>query len=72
MAFLTNQIRDNAVMQLKGCGFGAIKQYISTISFDSEVYEKWIEGSFTKVSFILKKFFESLLAFIGITITIFV
>lgn len=49
MAFLTNPIRQNAVTQLNGCGFGANKCYTATLYFNPDMYEQWIEGSFTKI-----------------------
>ena len=48
MAFLTNPIKKNAEI-VKSSEDGSGYQYKSTLSFDSELFEEWILGAFTKV-----------------------
>lgn len=49
MAFLTNQIKRSATYKINHCGFGSGGRYDVTLSFEGDLYEQWIQGSFTKV-----------------------
>lgn len=42
MAFLTHMIRENALVTTPK------KDYLSLLKFDKNIYEQWIDGSFTK------------------------
>ena len=48
MAFLTNPIKKNAEI-VNSSEDESGYQYKSTLSFDSELFEEWILGAFTKV-----------------------
>lgn len=48
MAFLTNLIKKNAEI-VNSSEDGSGYQYKSTLSFDSELFEEWILGAFTKI-----------------------
>lgn len=54
MAFLTTAIRENVFLTrngiLYGCGENIVRGdwYTSTLHFDTDIYDQWINGSFTK------------------------
>lgn len=49
MAFLTNPIKSSAIITKPEIGINKPLYYQSTLAFDQEIFEEWINGSFTKV-----------------------
>lgn len=49
MAFLTSAIKNSAVLTKPEIGIGKPIYYNSSLLFDQELYEEWIQGSFTKI-----------------------
>lgn len=48
MAFLTWMIRNKAMYNEADCFDGCDKIYTANLTFDKELYEQWIGGTFTK------------------------